>query len=482
MLFSSPIFLFQFLPLVLVCYTLSPRKYRNLVALVASLWFYAWGAPRFIFVLLLSSYADFALAPGLHPGQGQDNSKNSEKKRRYQLIAGLSLNLSLLLYFKYANFFIEQCLPLLSRFGFNLSWSGVALPIGISFFTFQKISYLVDVYRGTTRPADKFSNYFLYVALFPQLIAGPIIRYHDVARQILSREHSSKRMLSGIWRFCLGLAKKMLLANPLGEIADQAFNLKTGIPGPWLAWLGLLCYTFQIYYDFSGYSDMAIGLGRMLGFEYLENFNAPYIARNFTEFWRRWHISLTNWMREYLYIPLGGNRYGWRRTLCNLWLVFLLSGLWHGASWNFILWGALHGTFLSFDKLKARLTIPALPGMVSIPLTFTCLMLTWVFFRAEDLPQAFLYLKALFHLTPSLAVTEGAFPLDSFHLVTLAIAAFFSFIPLFLPKNIYQTLEQMENKHPVTSGIQFCSALLLLFMATCSMVASDFNPFIYFRF
>jgi alginate O-acetyltransferase complex protein AlgI len=392
MVFSSSLFLFQFLPIFLAIYYLCPNRYRNLIALGASVWFYSWGAPRFIFLLLASSLADFIIAPNLQPSS---EGSGNQKRRRF-LAAGLIINLGVLFYFKYANFFIAEITPLLEVLGMTgFHWTNIALPIGISFFTFQKISYLMDVYRGTSKPSKSFINYFLYVSLFPQLIAGPIIRYHDVARQLTDRQHTSSRMLSGIWRFCLGLGKKVLIANALGEVADHAFALDQGGPSTGFAWLGILCYTFQIYFDFSGYSDMAIGLGRMLGFEYLENFNAPYIARNFTEFWKRWHISLSNWMREYLYFPLGGNKHGPVRTTFNLWLVFLLSGIWHGASWNFLVWGAFHGFFLSLDKIRRSIGIKPWPTFIAVPTTFILIMLGWVFFRAETLAQALSFIGAL---------------------------------------------------------------------------------------
>ena len=479
MIFSSPLFIFQFLPIVLALYYLCPNRYRNFVALAASVWFYSWGAPRFVFLLLASSLADFIIGNRLFPAETTAGGKNRKK----WLAVGLVINLGVLFYFKYSNFFLGEITPILTRLGMEgIHWTHVALPIGISFFTFQKISYLMDVYRGINRPAGSFINYFLYVSLFPQLIAGPIIRYHDVAQQLTNREHTASRMLSGIWRFCFGLAKKVMLANPLGEIADQAFALENGVPGTGFAWLGILCYTFQIYFDFSGYSDMAIGLGRMLGFEYLENFNAPYIARNFTEFWKRWHISLSNWMREYLYIPLGGNRHGTIQTICNLWLVFLLSGIWHGASWNFLIWGGFHGFFLSLDKIGSRLSLKPLPTLVAVPVTFILVMLGWVFFRAETLSQAMIYLKALASFPGTVHPLSVPAFIDSYYLSTLAMALIFSFIPLVLPPDLYQKLETMDNKRWWITSTQFFSSIFLLFLSVCSLTSGSFNPFIYFRF
>ena len=479
MVFSSSLFLFQFLPIFLVIYYLCPNRYRNFIALAASIWFYSWGAPRFIFLLLASSLADFIIAPHLQPVK----EVSPNQSRRRFLAAGLIINLGVLFYFKYANFFVGEITPLLEVLGMTgFHWTNIALPIGISFFTFQKISYLMDVYRGTNKPAKSFVNYFLYVSLFPQLIAGPIIRYHDVAKQLTDRQHTSSRMFSGIWRFCLGLGKKVLIANALGEIADHAFALDKGVPDTGFAWLGILCYTFQIYFDFSGYSDMAIGLGRMLGFEYLENFNAPYIARNFTEFWKRWHISLSNWMREYLYFPLGGNRHGPVRTIFNLWLVFLLSGIWHGASWNFLVWGAFHGFFLSLDKIGERLRFRPWPTFIAVPITFVLIMLGWVFFRAETLAQAFSFIGALVGRPGTADPIQIPVFIDSYYLIILAIALFFSFIPIVFSPDFCSRLERMENKSWWKSGAQFSCSVLFLVLSACALASGGFNPFIYFRF
>ena len=321
MVFSSLTFLFLFLPLMLAAYYACPARHRNLVALLASALFYAWGAPRFVIVLFVSGLIDYVLSREL-PGD-----RGTPGRRKGVLALAVVLNIALLLYFKYANFFVAEMNAMLARFGGGaVPWAAVALPIGISFFTFQKVSYLVDVYRGVAQPARNALDYLLYVVLFPQLIAGPIVRYHDVARQLEERDYTRERFFMGILRFSQGLGKKVLVANTMAELADAAFNAAPAGLTCGQAWLGVLAYAFQIYFDFSGYSDMAIGLGRLLGIEFLENFNRPYISRSITEFWRRWHISLSNWMREYLYIPLGGNRRGAVRTYFNLWIVFLISG------------------------------------------------------------------------------------------------------------------------------------------------------------
>jgi alginate O-acetyltransferase complex protein AlgI len=335
--------------LLLAAYYAAPARHRNAVALAASAFFYAWGAPRFVIVLFASGLVDYVLGRELPEG------RRAPRARKGILALAVVLNVALLLYFKYANFFVGELNGWLARLGMDgVSWAGVALPIGISFFTFQKLSYLVDVYRGVAQPARNAGDYLLYVALFPQLIAGPIVRYHDVARQLVARDYTRERFFTGMLRFGQGLGKKVLVANTMAEVADAAFGAAPATLSFGWAWVGVLAYAFQIYFDFSGYSDMAIGLGRLLGIEFLENFNRPYISRSITEFWRRWHISLSNWMREYLYVPLGGNRKGTARTYLNLWVVFLISGFWHGAAWNFVAWGAFHGFFLCFDKLAKR--------------------------------------------------------------------------------------------------------------------------------
>ena len=475
MVFSSLLFLFLFLPLFLVAYYLTPSRFRNMTALAGSLVFYMWGAPRFIFALLglclANYYASLRLGPGRPP-----------RARRRLLVAMLAFNVAALMYFKYANFFVAQLQAVLGRFGAGpLPWVEVALPIGISFITFQKVSYLVDVYRGTTAPAPGFAAYLLYAALFPQLIAGPIVRYHEVDQQLREREHTAVRFFSGIQRFCIGLARKVLIANPLGLVADRVFDTGLSDLGTPQAWIGVLCYSFQIFFDFAGYSDMAIGLARMMGIEFPENFRRPYIARSFTEFWQRWHISLSSWMREYLYIPLGGNRLGAARTYLNLWLVFLISGFWHGASWTFVVWGAYHGLFLSLDKfMKERAWLRRVPAVVAIAANFALVTLGWVFFRSDTLTRACGQI--------SLMVRVDAWPgagrwvaawhelLDPRARWVLGIAVVWAFLP-----------DRWARRPAVPASatgyaIRYAACLALLVLSACSLATSDFNPFIYFRF
>ena len=477
MVFSSLTFLFVFLPLLLAVYYASPNRGRNAVALAASLFFYAWGAPRFVLVLVASGLVDYALSRHLPAGRLPDG------RRKGLLALATALNVGLLLYFKYANFFVDNLNAWLGRFGAEpLAWAAVALPIGISFFTFQKVSYLVDVYRGTAQPARNAGDYLLYVALFPQLIAGPIVRYHDVAQQLIAREHVRERFYTGILRFCQGLGKKVLVANTMAEVADAAFGAAPGALSCGWAWLGAVAYAFQIYFDFSGYSDMAIGLGRLLGIEFLENFNRPYISRTITEFWRRWHISLSNWMREYLYIPLGGNRHGTARTYFNLWLVFLVSGFWHGAAWNFVAWGAFHGFFLCLDKAFKGTRIARAPAWVGLPVTFVLVLFSWVLFRAESLAHAVAYAGRMVDLFGAAPEAAAAIEFGRRHAATLVAALVLCFGPALKPHPFdFMRLEPARATLGQAAG-RFAVAMVLLVWSAATLATSSFNPFIYFRF
>ncbi|MFI5164794.1 MAG: MBOAT family O-acyltransferase, partial [Bacteroidia bacterium] len=375
MVFSSSIFLFYFLPVFLTVYFLTPSRFKNLIILLASIFFFAWGAPKFVFVLSTAVIVDFFIAKLIH--------KNEDKKRKLFLTAGIVFNLSVLLYFKYCNFFLDNFNDVLEVFGLHpLSFTRVALPIGISFFVFHELSYIIDVYRKVKPPMKNIVNYALYIFLFPQLIAGPIIRFNEIADQINDRKFQDniENRLVGLFRFAIGLAKKVLIANVLGAQADQIFNLPYEELNTSSAWIGALCYTFQIYFDFSGYSDMAIGLARTMGFRFPENFNNPYISQSITEFWRRWHMSLSRWMRDYLYIPLGGNKVSVPRMYFNLCFVFLISGLWHGAQWTFIIWGAYHGLFLVLDRLFLLKLTEKIGKIPRIIFAFFVVVIGWVFF------------------------------------------------------------------------------------------------------
>lgn len=479
MIFSSLFFLYAFLPFFLIFYYITPEKHRNKTALAGSLLFYSWGAPKFVLVLIISSISDYYLSQIICK-----TSEYSHKKRKSALIFALVINLSVFLYFKYANFFVGEFNSLLSLFKLDsIIWKEIALPIGISFFTFQKISFLIDVYRGNALKASSVFDYILYVALFPQLIAGPIVRYHDVDKQLKQRNHNTELFFSGVWRFCQGLGKKVLLANTLALTADKVFALDYSTIPSTAAWLGLLCYAFQIYFDFSGYSDMAIGLGRMMGFKFLENFNRPYISNSFTEFWRRWHISLSNWMREYLYIPLGGNRTSKARSYLNLWLVFLLSGFWHGASWNFVFWGGYHGFFLSLDKLLKAKTNSSNRSVYKQLLTFFLVIIGWVFFRAVDLNSSFSFLKSLFSFSSRESLQFNFSEIISNRgYFCLLISPLFAMIPLSASKEQFFAEMRGSTITYLNKITIFIISVLILFLSSCALANSGYNPFIYFRF
>ncbi len=473
MVFSSLIFLFIFLPVFFAGYYLTPNKYKNITALLGSYFFYAWGAPKFVVILFFSSVFDYILSQKII-------SKSTSKKT--WLTISLVMNIGLLAYFKYANFFVDQINLVLSVFGSSsIFWTKIVLPIGISFFVFQKISYVVDVYRGKEKPADHLVDFLLYVALFPQLIAGPIVRYHDIAKQLKQRVHSIEMVHQGIFRFTVGLSKKVLIANPMGTIADSIFALSILEVTSVQSWIAILAYTFQIYFDFSGYSDMAIGLGKMMGFNFLENFNAPYISKSISEFWTRWHISLSRFMREYVYIPLGGNRISNARTYINLWTVFLISGIWHGANWTYIVWGAYHGFFIMLDKMLYKKNKQR--SIIFIPITFFIVMIGWVFFRSPDITYALQFIGVLFSYKTIHDISGGILMGDLISnrsIIVFITAIFFSFISYFkFVKKIIKVIKQKKN---IYTFYQSSLIFILLFFSVISLMNSTFNPFIYFQF
>ncbi|MBP7506183.1 MAG: MBOAT family protein [Prolixibacteraceae bacterium] len=473
MVFSSIVFLLYFLPAFLITYYIVDKKYKNIVILLFSILFYSWGAPRFIFVILGTTFIDFHLVKLM-------SGTKKEIHRKLMLSLSVSINLGLLFYFKYSNFFVENVNAILSVVGFNqIQWTKLILPIGISFYTFETITYVVDVYRRVHKPLHNFWDYQLYIILFPKLIAGPIIRYHDLADQITDRSQneSYENRLTGFYRFIIGLSKKVLIANHMGQQADLIFSLNYAGLDSGTAWIGIIAYTFQIYFDFSGYSDMAIGLAKMIGFKFPENFNNPYISQSITEFWRRWHISLGAWMRNYLYIPLGGNRVSKYRLYFNLWFVFLASGLWHGASWSFVIWGAYHGIFLVLERSFFSKVLEKIGKLPSILLTFLIVVIGWVFFRVEKVGDAFAFIKRMFSFDfkgiPSLGVEFYTF---------LLIAAFFAFFTYSnkgksIQDNVYFNFYP-KRRHVAVAAI----ALLLLMLSISSITSFGFNPFIYFRF
>jgi alginate O-acetyltransferase complex protein AlgI len=474
MVFSSSIFLFIFLPIVLSLYFLVPRQFKNIVLLISSIFFYSWGAPKFIFVILGTTFVDYFFVRILH-------NSETKFKRNLFLILSLSTNLGLLFYFKYCNFFIENINVILGGIGVQeIVWLKLVLPIGISFYTFESLTYVIDVYRRVHAPLKNFWEYQLYIILFPKLIAGPIIRYHDIADQIKDRfiNENIENRINGFFRFIIGLSKKILIANVLGQVADNIYALPLEQINSTGAWVAMLCYTFQIYFDFSGYSDMAIGLALLFGFKFPENFNNPYISQSITEFWRRWHISLGAWMKNYLYIPLGGNQVKSNyRLYLNLWLVFLASGLWHGASWNFVLWGAYHGLFLVLERMFLLKAYAKLGKALSIIICFFIVNVGWIYFRLEDLTTANQIVLKLFNFDFSHIPVRFDYKAMSM----LVVAIVFVFIWGFSKAELFQerVLSSLSDKSLV---VKCFTCIVLLIVCSGYIIASDFNPFIYFRF
>ena len=475
MVFSSIVFLLYFLPIFFTLYFIVDVKFKNILILLASILFYSWGAPLFIFVIIGTTFLDFHFVKWMYQAK-------KKKLRVFLLILSISMNLGLLFYFKYSFFLIDNINVLLNIAHVkNIAWQEIALPIGISFFTFESLTYVIDVYRGVHAPLKKFWNYQLYIILFPKLIAGPIVRFHDIADQITDRfkTDSVDNKLTGLYQFIMGLSKKVIIANTLAVYADSAFTSDIATLSTGTAWFGILCYTFQIYFDFSGYSDMAIGLLKMMNFTIPENFNLPYSATSITDFWRRWHISLGTWMRNYLYIPLGGNKVSsTSRLYFNLVFVFLASGLWHGASWNFIFWGAYHGFWLVLERAFLLKLYAWFGAIFRTAFTFVIVVLGWVFFRTENWTQATAYLTQLF------AFEEGAksISITPQLMFFFTLAMFFSFLGITSWGNKLTALFY-RPKYSLKQTFGWGFICLVLFTLSVSILASnDFNPFIYFRF
>jgi alginate O-acetyltransferase complex protein AlgI len=468
MVFTTHIFLFYFLPLfLLVCYVL-PFRFRNLWITVASYFFYGWWQPWFVCLMLFTTVMDFIWGKVItRPGA-------TGAQRRLAVIACVVTNLGFLGFFKYYMFGAATLNELLAAVGVaQFRVLRVVLPIGISFYTFHSLTYILDLYRGHAAPAKSFTDFSAFVALFPDLVAGPIIRYKTLAAQLAFRDQTVRRFASGICIFILGFAKKVLLANPAGAVADAVFNAAQ--PQALDAWVGVLAYAFQIYFDFCGYSDMAVGLGRMMGFEFLKNFDAPYRAQSITDLWRRWHISLSSVLRDYLYYPLGGNRKGPARTYVNLGIVMLLGGLWHGAKWTFIVWGAYHGALLCCERWRGKESVyQTLPHPLRIGITFVLVLLSWVLFRADTLAGAAHYYGALFGLAPASGASRllGASLYTPYRVIVLALCGLLVFQPL-------QAHDWAER--PQTWGrVTVLAPLFALCVAV--MFGQSFNPFLYFQF
>jgi len=475
MVFSSTIFLFAFLPVVIICYYgqqwLSPRKFRNVLLLFFSYLFYLYGAAGFVLILFLSTVADYLL--GLLIVR---NSRN----RRLWLGLSLFLNLGLLVYLKYADFFVGELGVLLVEFGLSpIPWGKVILPLGVSFFTFQKLSYVIDVYRGQSRCLENFIDFALYVALFPKLIAGPIARFGDLENQLEDRTESWDFFYRGAMRFCWGLAKKVMIANACGEIANLIFGLPIEGLDTKTAWLGSIAYTLQIYFDFSAYTDMAIGLGMLFGFEFPENFKRPYSAVSITDFWRRWHITLSRWFRDYLYIPLGGNRRGTARTYLNLGAVFVLCGLWHGANWTFLFWGFYHGIFLVLERATGlRDLSPEKHRVVRRVATLCIVTVGWVVFRSENIVQATRFLEVMFTVSHGPVSYELIRVLNHQNIFFMMAAVSVFFLP-----GEFSGIERLIEKKGRIPSLAGAVLIVLLFLYSAALVVGDSGgPFIYYRF
>ena len=473
MVFSSVIFLFLFLPLVLFVYYQLPNiRSKNILLLLASLIFYSWGEAELVLLMIISCLFNYFVGLLIH---------KSIRKKSLMLGVGVTINILTLLYFKYFNFIIDSVNYTLPK-GLEIIVGNVHLPIGISFFTFQAISYLIDVYRKDTSVQKNPMDLALYISLFPQLIAGPIVRYQTIASELKARTNSLSDISVGIHRFIVGLGKKVLIANIMGQLADNIIGMEAYQVDSLTAWVGILAYSLQIYFDFSGYSDMAIGLGRMFGFNFLENFNYPYLSKSIQEFWRRWHISLSSWFRDYLYIPLGGNRKGILRTYINLIIVFFITGLWHGASWSFVVWGLYHGMFLIVERLGFGKLLEKWKPLGSF-YTLMVAMIGWVFFRIEKFDKAWDYLLNMlsFNMDSALpSVSQFMSSLDVIILIIGILMSLKSFVILQEKINNWALNNSFIGSINRFAAVLF--PLLILSLSVLSIATNTYNPFIYFRF
>ncbi len=468
MLFSSMTFLFLFLPILCTLYLLARKELRNHILLIASLIFYAWGEPRYLAIMLLTILVNYV-------GANYISRSNNPRHRKQILCLTILTNLGFLFYFKYFNFVAEN---INAVFNSNIDFIKVVMPIGISFYTFQALSYVVDVYRGEVPVQRDIYKLALYITLFPQLVAGPIVKYRDISEQITEREITFDHVSYGVKRFIIGLSKKMLIANTMGAVADKIFTQPAESFDMLTSWVGAIAYSLQLFYDFSGYSDMAIGLGAIFGFKFLENFNYPYISKSITEFWRRWHISLSTWFREYLYIPLGGNRVSPRRTLLNLFIVFLATGIWHGASWTFIIWGLWHGIFILIERITNWHKKVGGWGITLTQHLYTILVfiIGWVMFRADNISYAFAYLKNMFSFSPGRQHLYDVSCYVSNVEILAFVAGVICSVPLF--KNMLNISSECKIRRFFVN-----IWLIALFAVSASCIAaSSYNPFIYFRF
>ena len=463
MVFSSITFLYFFLPAVLLIYYISPKKIKNIVLLLSGLFFYAWGEPVYVVIMIFSSFIDYAA--GLIIDKYDDN----QKKRTAALLVSLIINLGLLGVFKYSGFFAGI---------FGIEIKQLPLPIGISFYTFQSMSYTIDMYMRKIKVQRSFLNFATYVSLFPQIVAGPIVRYEDVQNEIVSRKTNIFLLGEGAGIFVRGLSKKVLLANNIGLLWTEIKGMEYSELSAATAWIGILAFTFQIYYDFSGYSDMAVGLGKMLGFNFPENFDHPYISRSVSEFWRRWHITLGSWFKSYVYIPLGGNRCGKLKTLRNTLIVWGLTGFWHGASWNFIIWGLYFGGFIILEKIWLGKKLERLPSLLSIFYTFFLVVIGWVLFDTANLSSAGEFYKAMFGGNGKLFDSIAFYELKNYALIfLLCIIGSGNFM-----KNLYDKLKRSFSMSKVLSNVMPLVQTAMMLICTAFLVDASYNPFLYFRF
>ncbi len=471
MLFSSMTFIYMFLPILCLIYFLSKKEFHNTILLIASLIFYAWGEPKYLAIMLLTIIINY---------YGAIFIEKYPKYKKQILTLTIITNLGFLIYFKYFNFIFETINNVLNA---HIDLLEIIMPLGISFYTFQSISYIVDVYRNETKAQKDIYKLALFICLFPQLIAGPIVKYHDINNQIENRDVTFEKVSEGVKRFIVGLSKKMLIANTMGAIADKIFILSPENFNFIIAWLGAISYSLQLYFDFSGYSDMAIGLGLMFGFRFKENFNYPYISKSLTEFWRRWHISLSTWFKEYVYIPLGGNRKGEIKTIRNLAIVFLFTGIWHGAAWNFIFWGILNGVIIILEKLFKINTkdVPLNKNNIVVNFikhlyTIISFLLLWVIFRSENMTYAIKYIMNMFGLIKTNTINSNIFNYINNFDIFILIIAIISSTPLLMNK-----IQKYEN-NKIVKCILNLTLIIFLILSTSKIANSTYNPFIYFRF
>jgi alginate O-acetyltransferase complex protein AlgI len=463
MLFTSPFFLYIFLPLVLLCYYLSPKKFKNLTLALFSLGFYAFGEHEMVLLIILSAVVDFAC--GLIIDKGY---------RKIGLAISILFNIGILVYFKFSDFFFSNLIEVFNLTSFEKDlFAGVILPLGISFYTFQTMSYTIDVYRGQVKASKNFINFLAYVTLFPQLIAGPIVRYKTIQKELINKSLGYQNFSEGIERFIIGLAKKIIIANQCAFVVDGIFNLPPNEISALTGWIGVCMYSLQIYYDFSGYSDMAIGLGKMLGFNFPENFNFPYKSKSIQEFWQRWHITLSTWFKDYLYIPLGGNRVPKYRNILNLIIVFFVTGLWHGAQSTFVIWGLYHGVLILLEKLGLKKQLNKLPNIFSHIYFFLALNLSWVLFRSNTIADAKIYYQSMFNFNKTVNTEFLNFYITKDVYVIILLGLLFAF-PWF---SMY--LKRVLNNSIILKPILY---ILLFIIITFYTTIENYNPFIYFRF